>query len=76
MRNSLLVLLASSTAAAELLATPLPSLITSLLPRSGTSLHGEHSADQPSLYEEQRGKTAKSSHAMEHEVREQSSKKV
>ncbi len=40
MRNSLLVLLACSTATAELLATPLPSLIAGLLPGTTSPLHG------------------------------------
>ena len=47
-----LLSLSASTLTTSASSTPLPSLITSLLPRSGTSLHGEQSADQPSLYED------------------------
>jgi hypothetical protein len=48
---SLLLLAACSHSAAELLLSPLPPLVTQLLPSTGASLHGEQLADLPPIYE-------------------------
>ena len=48
---SLLLLATRSHSAAELLLTPLPPLVTQLLPSTGASLHGEQLADLPPIYE-------------------------
>jgi|ETNmetMinimDraft_35_1059890.scaffolds.fasta_scaffold221928_1 hypothetical protein len=37
--------------ATQLLLAPLPTLLTGLFPRTGTSLHGEQAADRLPLYQ-------------------------
>ena len=49
--KSLLLSATSSHSTAELLLTPLPPLVTQLLPSTGASLHGEQLADLPPIYE-------------------------
>lgn len=49
--KSLLLAAASAHSSAQLLLAPLPPLVAQLLPSTGTSLHGEHAADLPSVYE-------------------------
>ena len=49
--KSLLLTAACSHSSAELLLTPLPPLVTQLLPSTGASLHGEQLADLPTVYE-------------------------
>ncbi len=49
--KSLLLTAACSHSSAQLLLTPLPPLVTQLLPSTGPSLHGEQLADLPPVYE-------------------------
>ncbi|MEC7461020.1 MAG: hypothetical protein VX891_02925, partial [Candidatus Thermoplasmatota archaeon] len=49
--KSVLGLSARTLSASQLLLAPLPPLVTGLLPRTGTSLHGERLGDLPSVYE-------------------------